>query len=72
MISVVSTPEMVARAYAQAQVEAVILHTHLSTITFYSQNKKMELADSPNYQNQNGVAYGSLEQENGFCALACL
>jgi hypothetical protein len=37
MICVVST-EVVARAHAQAQVEAVILHTLSSTLTSYSQN----------------------------------
>jgi hypothetical protein len=37
MICIVSTPEVVARAHAQAQVEAVILHTLFSTLTFYSQ-----------------------------------
>jgi hypothetical protein len=52
MICVVSTPEVVARAHAQAQ--AVFLHTLfrlLCLIPFF-----LELADSRNHQHQNGVA----------------
>jgi hypothetical protein len=56
MICVVSNLEVVARANAQAQVEAAILHTLVSNLTLYSQKKKLELADSRNHQHQNGVA----------------